>query len=138
MVKDRDRHRLAVDLIIEREGEVVLVKRGFEPFQSMWALPGGHVEQGERVEEAAVREAVEETGLEIEVEDVLGIYDEPGRDPRGPVISVAYVCRPVGGELEADTDAEEAKWFDLDGLPGELGFDHGKILADYREKRDGF
>ncbi|MDY6776509.1 MAG: NUDIX hydrolase [Candidatus Nanohaloarchaea archaeon] len=135
---ERDRHRVAADIIIEESGEVVLIKRGAEPFRGTWSLPGGHVEEGEQVEEAAVREAREETGLEVEVEHVLGIYDEPGRDPRGPVISVAYVCRPVGGELEADTDAEKAHWFELDDLPGELGFDHRKILDDFRDKKDGF
>lgn len=132
---ERERHRVAADTVIEKDGQVTLVKRGQEPFQGMWVLPGGHVEEGEQVREAAVREAREETGLDIEVDGILGIYDEPGRDPRGPVISVVYICSTGGEELEADTDADEARWFSFEEIPEELGFDHRNILDDYIEQR---
>ncbi|MDY6771499.1 MAG: NUDIX hydrolase [Candidatus Nanohaloarchaea archaeon] len=130
-VTDRDLHRVAADLIIEQEGEIVLIKRKFEPFEDQWCLPGGHVEGGEQVSEAAVREAKEETGLDVELDEVHGVYDTPGRDPRGPVISVVYQAHPVGGELDAETDAKEVRWFALDELPDELGFDHEQIIDDY-------
>lgn len=133
---ERERHRVAADTIIEKDGRVALVKRGQEPFQGMWVLPGGHVETGEQVREAAVREAREETGLEIEVEELHGIYDEPGRDPRGPVITVVYVCSTEKEELEADTDADEARWFSLDELPEEMGFDHRDILEQYTKAQE--
>ncbi|MCJ7478847.1 MAG: NUDIX hydrolase [Candidatus Nanohaloarchaeota archaeon QJJ-7] len=135
---ERNRHRVAVDTIIESEGEIVLVKRAREPFKGHWAIPGGHVEEGEMVEDAARREAREETGLEISIEELHGVYDEPGRDPRGPVISISYICSEEEGEMDAATDAEEARWFDLEELPEKLGFDHRKILDDYLEKKDGF
>lgn len=131
---DRDRHRVAADVVIEEDGRVVLVKRGIEPFEGAWVLPGGHVEEGEQVGDAAVREAREETGLDIELDRIVGVYDAPGRDPRGPVISIAYAASVAGGVMDAATDAEEARWFPLDDLP-ELGFDHAKILADARNDR---
>lgn len=135
-VESRPQNRVAADLIIEQDEKIVLIKRKFDPFKDVWCLPGGHVEHGEQVKTAAKREAKEETGLDIEIKELLGIYDEPGRDPRGPIISVAYVCSTAGGELSADTDAKEARWFPLDDLPDELGFDHAKILADYLSERE--
>lgn len=135
---DRDTHRVAADIIIERDDAVVLIRRGVDPFRGGWSLPGGHVEAGEQVAEAARREAREETGLDVALDDVLGAYDAPGRDPRGPVISIVYTASPVGGTLDAATDAEEARWFPLDDLPDELGFDHADILDDYRQERDQF
>lgn len=132
---DRTEHRVATDIVISDGDRVVLIERGQAPFEGMWCLPGGHVEQGEQVRDAAVREAREETGLDIELERVLGIYDAPGRDPRGPVISVAYIASPVGGDLDADTDAAAAAWVDLADLPEEMGFDHAEILDDFVHDR---
>lgn len=131
--KDRPHNRIAADLIIEHANQIVLIKRRYEPFKDQWCLPGGHVEHGEQVEHAAVREAKEETGLDIEPADLLGIYDEPGRDPRGPIISIVYTANPVNPEqqLNPKTDAKEASWFPIDNLPTELGFDHEQILKDY-------
>ncbi|MDY6768630.1 MAG: NUDIX hydrolase [Candidatus Nanohaloarchaea archaeon] len=135
---ERNRHRVAADIIITRDSEVLLIRRGKEPFEGMWALPGGHVEEGEQVAEAAEREAEEETGLDVELDGLFGLYDEPGRDPRGPVITLVYTASPVDGELEGATDADEARWFPLDDLPEELAFDHADILDDYLEERSGF
>lgn len=94
------------------------------------------MEAGEQVREAAIREAKEETGLEVAPVEVLGIYDEPGRDPRGPVISVVYACSTDQEELEADTDADEARWFSLDEIPDEMGFDHRDILEQYTRAQE--
>lgn len=124
-----DRHRVAVDLIIVQDDRVVLIERKNEPYQGQWCLPGGFVDAGEQVHEAAIREAKEETGLTLELDDLVGIYDAPGRDPRGPVISITYRATPTGGELAADTDAADARWWSLDDLP-DLGFDHEQMIAD--------
>jgi 8-oxo-dGTP diphosphatase len=123
--------RIAVDAIILMDDYVVLIKRRNPPFQGHYALPGGFVEIGEFVEDAVVREAKEETGLDVRVERFLGIYDDPKRDPRGHVISIAYVCKVVGGKLEAGSDAKDASWIPVKEMKKiKLAFDHAKILAD--------
>lgn len=130
-IDDRAFHRLAADLIIRNGDRIVLVKRGIEPFKGQWCIPGGHVEHGEQVREAAVREANEETGLDVEITGTIDVYDAPGRDPRGPVVSIVFEARTDQHELAAATDASEARWFHLDELPSEMGFDHRQILEDY-------
>lgn len=134
-VEERAGHRVAADLVITRDDEVLLIRRGYEPYEGRWCLPGGHLEAEEQVREAARREAEEETGYEITLDDLVGVYDAPGRDPRGPVISIVFAATVTGGELEADTDAADARWFPIDELP-ELGFDHDRIMADYRQRSD--
>jgi 8-oxo-dGTP diphosphatase len=133
----RHRHPLpTVDVVIETEAGIVLIRRRNPP--PGWALPGGFVEHGERVEQAAVREALEETGLHVELVDLLGVYSDPSRDPRGHTLAVVFAGRAVGGALVAATDAAEAETYPLDALPDELAFDHAAILADYRRwRRDG-
>lgn len=113
--------------------DVLLIRRGRDPFKGQWALPGGFVEVGERVEDAARRELVEETGLRGDILDLLGVYSDPSRDPRGHTVSVAYVMKvsgivDVGGDTD---DADEARWFDL-AAPPPLAFDHDAILGDAR------
>ena len=125
---------LTTDVVLLAGGSansVLLIERGNDPFKGSWALPGGFVEVGERVHEAAIRELAEETGVALEVElALLGVYDTPGRDPRGPTVSVAYVHRCVT-ELPASggDDAARALWFALDALPP-VAFDHALIVAD--------
>ena len=122
--------RLAVDIVIQYpDGRIVLVNRGVEPFKGLWAIPGGGVEAGETVEQAAVRETKEETGLDVELRDIVGVYSDPERDPRGPTVSVVYRAVPTGGEMKADTDAADVTVTDdVFGFP--LAFDHEKILRD--------
>ncbi len=132
---DRILHRVAADTIIRDGDTIVLIRRGEDPFAGMWCLPGGHVESGEQVREAAVREAREETGLEVDLTGLVGVYDAPGRDPRGPVISIVYTAEIVGGTLEADTDAASAHRVPIDELPGEMGFDHREMLDDHLADR---
>lgn len=130
---ERPHNRVAADLIIEQDNRIVLIKRKYAPFKDHWCLPGGHVEHGEQVTDAAIREAREETGIDVEIDELLGIYDTPDRDPRGPVISIVYAATPVDTdqELAPATDAKDAKWVPLDDLPSDLGFDHRQILDDY-------
>lgn len=120
---------LAVDVVIKTRGGVVLVKRAREPYKGKWAIPGGFVLYGERVEAAAAREAREETGLKIRLQKLVGVYSDPERDPRGHVISACFLARPAGGELRPASDATEVKIFRH--IPWrELAFDHARILKD--------
>ncbi len=123
--------RVAVDAILLHRGKLVLVKRGRPPFLGKFALPGGALEFGERLEDAVEREVLEETGLDAEVERLLGVYGDPGRDPRGHTISVAYVLRSIGGEPTAGTDAAATRLVPVNRVP-RLAFDHDRIVADYR------
>jgi 8-oxo-dGTP diphosphatase len=120
---------LTVDAIIHDPARgVVLIRRGHPPFVGSWALPGGFVETGERCEDACIREVLEETGLEVEVVGLIGVFSAPDRDPRGHTVSVAYLCRLVGGRLGAGDDAADAKW-SADPAGEKLAFDHREILA---------
>lgn len=126
------------DIIVEKEGQILLVKRKHEPFRNMWALPGGFIDYGkETLEEAAKRELEEETSLVTRLEDLklFGVYSTPGRDPRGHVISHVYIARNFNGKPRANDDAEDARFFPLGEIP-ELAFDHQRILNDYFKKRD--
>jgi len=127
----REGPRVAVDAVLLHEGRLVLVRRGKPPFRGRYALPGGGVEVGERLEEAVEREVLEETGLESEVMRLLGVYGDPGRDPRGHTISIAYVLRSIGGTLMAGSDAAATKLASPTRVPS-LAFDHDRIVADYR------
>ena len=109
---------------------IVLVNRKNPPFG--WALPGGFVDYGEKVEEACVREALEETGLHITLLGLLGVYSDPERDPRQHTISVVY-CAACNNpqHITCGDDASDAQFFPLDALPEPLAFDHGKIVKDF-------
>jgi len=117
-----------VDIIIEVEGGIVLIKRRNPP--PGWAIPGGFVDYGETVEEAAVREAREETSLDVRLTRLLGVYSDPARDPRSHTISTVFVAAASGKPVAQD-DAAEAGVFTGDNLPEEIAFDHRKILEDY-------
>lgn len=127
---------LTVDAIItDLNGKVIFIRRKNPPFQGSWAFPGGFVEYGETIEEAVVREAKEETGAIIEINDLLGVYSDPQRDPRGHTISVCFLAQIVEGELKAATDAAEVSTFTTDeALKMDLAFDHHEILKDALER----
>lgn len=118
---------VTADIILEREGAVLLVERRFPPLG--WALPGGFVDAGEKVSAAAVREAKEETGLDVQLTALLHVYSDPARDPRRATMTVAFVAT-ADGEPVAGDDAGNVAWWPLSALPV-LCFDHGRILADY-------
>jgi ADP-ribose pyrophosphatase YjhB (NUDIX family) len=119
-----------VDIIVELEGGVVLIQRKNPPYG--WALPGGFVDYGESLEEAAIREAKEEISLDVELVSQLGAYSDPDRDPRQHNISVVFVARSKSkGKPVASDDALEVGIFNADALPEELAFDHSRILKDY-------
>jgi ADP-ribose pyrophosphatase YjhB (NUDIX family) len=117
-----------VDIIIEMDEGVVLIKRKNPPFG--WALPGGFVDYGESLEESAVREAKEETSLDVTLVSEFGAYSEPDRDPRIHTITVVFIAKAQGEPRAAD-DAADIGIFHKDTLPEKLAFDHGRILQDY-------
>ncbi len=116
-----------MDIIIETMGGVVLIERNNQPFG--WALPGGFVDYGESLEKAAVREALEETGLHVKLVRQLKTYSDPGRDPRHHSISTVFIATATGMPKAGD-DADNSGIFTRQNLPP-LVFDHAKILADY-------
>ncbi|MBZ2172842.1 NUDIX domain-containing protein [Nitratidesulfovibrio sp. SRB-5] len=142
-----------VDILIHEPGRgIVLIRRRNEP--PGWALPGGFIDYGESAEAAAVREAREETGLDVELTGLVGVYSEPGRDPRHHTLSVVYAARVRGGAGAgpatgdaapvaegpsaapvAGDDAADARFFMPDDLPHPMAFDHAKIIADWLHAR---
>ena len=122
---------VAVDGLVLRSGKLVAVRRKNEPFRGMPALPGGFVELGERTEDAVVREVREETGLATKVVRLVGVFSNPGRDPRGHVISIAYALEAVSGRLRAGSDASQIVRIDLAAVPP-MAFDHNEIVRAWR------
>ena len=121
-----------VDIIIEKDEKILLIKRKKGPFKGMLALPGGHIRAGETVEKAAMREAKEETSLHVKLLNIVGVYSNPKRDPRYPTISIAFIARVKKGKEKAGSDAKELLWMGLkEALKKKLAFDHKKILSDY-------
>lgn len=118
--------------------QVLLIRRGIEPFRGTWALPGGFVRMEEDLEDAARRELEEETSLREVFLEQLQTFGTPGRDPRGRVVSVAFyaLVRPDQHPAKGDTDASEAAWFPAEDLPP-LAFDHAEILACALERLRG-
>jgi 8-oxo-dGTP diphosphatase len=127
-----------VDVIIELdvagagEKQIVLINRKNPPFG--WAIPGGFVDYGETLEDAAVREAYEETSLRVTLLRQFHTYSDPLRDPRKHTISTVFIARAQGTPAAAD-DAAEAAVFCIDCLPDDLAFDHAEILQDYKEMK---
>jgi len=119
---------IAADVIAEIDDHIVLIER--KNFPHGWAIPGGFVDYGETVEQAAMREALEETSLEVELRALLGVYSRPDRDPRGQTVTVVYVGR-ARGTPQARDDAKSVALFLPDKPPSPLAFDHAEILGDY-------
>jgi 8-oxo-dGTP diphosphatase len=126
--------KVSVDAVVfgydpENGISVLLIKRRNEPFQKMWALPGGLVRTGESIDEAVKRELREEAGIDVNYLEQLYTFGDPRRDPRNQVVSVSYfgLVRPGDFELAAQSDAEDVAWFNIRKLP-KLAFDHRKIV----------
>lgn len=117
-----------VDLIIESDDGIILIKRKNPP--DGWALPGGFVEYGESIESASIREAREETGLNVELVRQFHTYSDPKRDPRHHTITTVFVAR-AHGRPSAGDDAKEIDIFRKENLPEQIAFDHRDIINDY-------
>jgi ADP-ribose pyrophosphatase YjhB (NUDIX family) len=125
--------KVAATSIIEDGGRVLMVRRAVETGYGLWSLPGGYVDRGEVMEEAAAREVREETGLDVEVGYLVGLFSEAGH----PVIVAAYAAQQVGGRLEAGPESLEVGYFSLDDLPP-LAFPRDlQILDRWQAMRDG-
>lgn len=136
---ERKHPLLAVDALIffPQSKEIVLIQRKNDPYKGYWALPGGFVEWGETVEAACLREVKEETSLDVEIIDLVGVFSKPDRDPRGHVVSIAFLCLPKRGKLEASSDARKVKRVDIELIKrGEipLAFDHDEIIMKCMKK----
>ena len=123
---------LTVDAVINcADNSMVLIRRKKKPYKKSWALPGGFVEYGETVEEAVIREIKEETGLEISLCGIVGVYSDPERDPRGHTVTICYFAVKTGGELKAGTDASDVICIQKNEiLKMKLAFDHDLIIKD--------
>ena len=126
---------LTTDIFIfDDSTNFILIKRKNEPFKNHWALPGGFVEYGESVETSAIREAKEETSIDVELLDLVNVYSKADRDPRGHTVTIVYTAKGNMNNKKADSDACEIGIFspkDLDNI--ELAFDHAKIINDCLE-----
>ena len=125
---------VTADGVVVKGDKLLVIRRGKEPFEGSYALPGGFVEYGEKVDDCVVREVKEETGLSTEVVGLVGVYSDPDRDPRGHFVTAVYQLKPVGGKLKAGDDAKAAEWVPLTDLP-DFAFDHGEIVRDFLRKR---
>jgi 8-oxo-dGTP diphosphatase len=123
---------LTTDAVIIKNSRILLVKRNRSAFIGYWALPGGFVGIGEIVKKAVAREVLEETGLEVSPQKIIGVYDDPKRDPRGHMVSVAFLCRIKGGKLRPQPEeVEDIKFFSvLEIRKLKIAFDHRKIIKD--------
>jgi len=125
---------LTADVIIEKNGKILLVRRNKKPFVGKLDTPGGFVNYGETVEHAAIREAKEETGLDVKLVDILGVYSDPKRDPRKHVVTVMFIGKILRGKPRVNdkTEVRYVSFYDMKKLKKEeLGFDHYKIIRDY-------
>ncbi|WP_406535958.1 NUDIX domain-containing protein [Methanobrevibacter sp.] len=127
---------LTTDIFIfDDDFNFILIKRKNNPYKDYWALPGGFVEYGESVENAAVREAKEETSIDVELKDLVNVYSNPDRDPRGHTISIAFTAKGDFASRRADDDASDIDIFSPEQLCEiDLAFDHDKIVKDCLKK----
>ena len=125
--------KIAAAALVSVCGKLLLIKRGTMPGIGKWSFPGGYVDRGERVEDAAQREVLEETGLRVEITGLIGLYSEEG----DPVILAAYSGKMVGGEIAAGSDTQDARLFDADALP-DLAFERDRrIISDWNSMQPG-
>ena len=128
---------LAIDAVVIKNKKILLMKRKNEPFKDYWAIPGGFVEMGETLMKAVKREALEETGLKVSPKKIIGVYDNPKRDSRGHVVSVAFLCRPMGGKLRPqEQEVSDVRFFSVPEIRKlKIAFDHRKIINDAMKMR---
>jgi 8-oxo-dGTP diphosphatase len=125
-----------IDIILvenSNSNNILVIKRKKDPFKDYFSLPGGFVNEGEKVEDAVRREAEEELLVKVEPIDILGVYSDPHRDPRGHIMSITFIVKIITGEIKTGDGVAELKWIGINNLENiKLGFDHLKILSDYK------
>ena len=134
-MSDEKSPSIMVDGIVEKDYKLLLVRRKKDPFKGSLTFPGGKVDEGEKVEDALKRELKEETNLDVEPTDILGVYSDPSRDPRGHRISISFIATIKSGDAKAADDAESIEWLPINEEK-DLAFDHNKILNDYRQWKE--
>ncbi len=123
---------VTVNWVITKGNKILLQRRAKPPFENRWEIGGGFVNYGETVEDALIREVKEETGFDIEPEEIIGVYSDPKRDPRKHSISIFFAVKIIGGKLRINKEVKEFKWFQKNEIDfNSLGFDHAKIIKDY-------
>jgi 8-oxo-dGTP diphosphatase len=139
-MNDKQQHKNpipTVDTIIQRDSQILFVKRKRDPFKEHFVFPGGFVNESEKVEDAALREVKEETSLSVELVDILGVYSDPSRDPRGHIMSTVFIGKISDNdknEAKAGDDAGAIQWIDLEDVNNKsFGFDHKTIISDYKK-----
>ena len=124
-----------IDIILSENSnsnKVLLIKRNKDPFKDYFSLPGGFVNEGEKVEDAVRREAEEELLVKVEPINILGVYSDPNRDPRGHIMSITFIAKIIKGNLKEGDGVAELRWVEINNLENiKLGFDHSKIISDY-------
>lgn len=124
-----------IDIILSENSnsnKVLLIKRNKDPFKDYFSLPGGFVNEGEKVEDAVRREAEEELLVKVEPINILGVYSDPNRDPRGHIMSITFIAKIIKGNLKEGDGVTELRWVEINKLENiKLGFDHSKIISDY-------
>lgn len=123
---------VTIDAIITKDDKILLIKRGRSPFSGFWALPGGHLDFDETLDDALKREVKEETNLKVISLRLFGVYSNPKRHPK-QAIAIAYIVGTIG-KPQASDDADEIKYFSVNKLPPKLAFDHQRIIDDYQHR----
>jgi len=128
-----------VDAIIQNSSSILLVKRVKDPYKNLFGLPGGFVNEGETIEEAIVREVYEETSLEVHPIEILGVYSDPTKDPRGHMLTVVFIVLVVRGNPTTGDDINEISWMPINKINDiDIAFDHKLIINDYLKwKKEG-
>jgi len=135
-MQEKKRPILTADGLILRENKILMIKRDIEPFKGFWVFPGGHVDYNEKTEQAAKREIKEEVGISTKIKKLVGVYSDPERDPRYHSVSIVYELEQTGGEISLNHEGSAYDFFHLDNLPRKVGFDHRKIIKDFKEQKD--
>ena len=120
----------AADGVVVKNNEVLLIKRAVTPFKGYWCLPGGLMDVGETIEQTALREVKEETGMKAKIVKLVGVYSGPKRDPRGTIVTIVHLMKYVKVIGKHDNEVSDVRFFPINKLPKRIGFDHRKMIGD--------
>ncbi len=129
---------VAVDCLVVQENEVLLIKRSIPPLVGYWHLPGGLLRRNERLKDCAARKAKEETGLDVTVDRMIGVYDDPNNNPARHDVMISFLCSKRGGRLRGSWQGRELSYFPIHALPRRVGFAVREEIRDLIQLRSGF